>query len=129
MTTVDSTETESLKFPLNQLTDMTDSTINDIIEIYRQANFTPSILPKSELSTLFYDLTGHHIIWSYGFSKALEGAYNENRDALRKALIALLKRSISYFSEQISKYPDLHGDYEKKKSKNKALIAKIQQLW
>jgi|GEM_PF-3295116 len=129
MTTVNSTDTESLKFSLNQLIDMTDPIIKDIIEIYRQADFIPSILPKSELSTLFYDLTGRHIIWSYGFSKALEGAYNKNRDALRKALIALLKRSISYFSDQISKYPDLQGEYEKKKAKNTTLIAKIQQLW
>lgn len=108
---------------------MTKLIIKEIMAIYDQAEFTPSILPKSELSNLFYHLTGHHIIWSYGLRKALKGAYNENRDALRKALIALLKRSISYFSDQISKYPDLQGEYEKKKSKNKALIAKIQRLW
>lgn len=108
---------------------MTEPIIEAIKEIYSQAEFTPSMLPKQEWSNLFCDITGHHIIWSYGFSKALKGAYNENRDALRKALIALLKYSISYFSSQISKYPLLQDEYEKKVSKNKKLIATAEQLW
>jgi len=108
---------------------MTEPIIKDIIETYSDAEFTPSIIPKLELSNLFYDITGHHIIWSYGFRKAFEGAYSEDGDALRKALIALLKRSISYFSDQISKYPDLQGEYEKKISNNKMLIAKLERLW
>ena len=108
---------------------MTEPIIEAIREIYYQAEFVPSILPKQELSNLFYDITGHHIIWSYGFNKAFKGAYNEDRDALRKALIALLKRSISYFSGQISKYPSLQKKYEEKISKNKTLIANAEQLW
>lgn len=102
--------------------------IEAIIEIYYQAEFTPSIFPKQELSNLFYDINGHYIIWSYGFTRAFKEAYNENRDALRKALIALLKRSISYFNGQISKHPSLRDEYEQNISKNKTLMANINSF-
>jgi len=103
--------------------------IRDIAGIYDQAEFVPSIVPKMEWSTLFFHLTGQHIIWSYGYRKALEEAYNKDRDALRKALIALLRRSISYFNDEISKYPDLQDEYRKKISNNEMLIAKLERLW
>jgi hypothetical protein len=109
---------------------MTQSIIKGIVGIYDKVEFTPSIIvPKQEWSTLFYHLTGQHIIWSYGFRKALEGAYDIDRDALRKTLITLLKISISYFNDQISKYPDLQDEYKKKISNDKTLIAKLERLW
>jgi len=104
--------------------------IETIIEIYSTADYSPLIPPRIELDNLFYDLTGRHTIGlSYGLSKVLKRAYEEDRDALRKALIALLKNSNSYFRNQISKYPSLQADYEKKISKNEALIEKIEKLW
>jgi len=103
--------------------------IKTIIEAFSQAKYPPSYIPKQELSDRFYDITSKHIIWSSGFRKGFERAYEENRDALRKALIAILKHSNSYFQDQISKYPSLQDDYDKNTLKNKALITKIEQLW
>lgn len=101
-----------------------------LIEIYKKADYSPLIYPRIELDNLFRDLTGRPTIGlSYGLSKVLKRAYQEDRDALRKSLIAILEHSNSYFSDQISKYPSLQFDYEKKISKNNALIEELKRLW
>lgn len=104
--------------------------IKTIIEIYSTAEYSPLISPREELHKLFYDLTHRYTIGlSYGLFIVLKRAYEEDRDALRKALIALLKNSNSYFRNQISKYPWLQADYENKISKNETLIEKLEKLW
>jgi len=88
------------------------------------------VYPRIELDNLFRDLTGRFTIGlKYSLSKVLPRAYQEDRESLRKALIAIIKNSNSYFRDQISKYPSLKFDYEKKISKNNALIEELERLW
>jgi len=102
----------------------------NIIEIYKKADFSPLIYPRIELDNLFRDLTGRFTIGlKYGLTRVLKRAYQEDRDSLRKALIAIIKNSTSYFRDQILKYPSLEFDYEKKISENNVLIEELERLW
>jgi len=101
-----------------------------IIEIYKKVNYSPLVYPRIELDNLFRDLTGRFTIGlKYGLTRVLKRAYQEDRDSLRKALIAIIINSTSYFRDQILKYPSLKFDYEKKISKNDALIEELERLW
>jgi len=101
-----------------------------LIEIYKKANYSPLVYPRIELYNLFRDITGRFTIGlSYGLPKVLKRAYQEDRDSLRKALIAIIKHSNSYFRDQISKYPSLKVDYEKKISTNNKLMEELERLW
>ena len=109
---------------------MTESIDEILIKIFEEAEYSPLIYPRIELDHLFRDLTGLYTIGlSYGLVYVFKRACSEDRNALRKALRAMLENSNSYFRDQISKYPSLQEDYEKKISKNNTLIEKIEQLW
>jgi len=109
---------------------MRPEALDAIIEVYSSAKFSNEILvPEEELSNLFHIITDRYIIWSYGFKKAFEEAYNINRNALRKVLIALLERSNRDFQEGVSKYPSLQEEYNKNIIVNKELIERLERLW
>ena len=109
---------------------MAQEALETIIEVYEHAKFSDEILiPKKELSNLFHIITGRYIIWSYGYREAFKKAYDINKDALRKALIALLERSNRDFQKYASKYPSLKEEYNKKITVNKELIERLRTLW
>ena len=109
---------------------MTESIDEILIKVFEEAEYSPLIFPRIELDRLFRDLTGLYTIGlSYGLGYVFKRAYSEDRNALRKALIAMLENSNSYFRGQISEYPSLQEDYKKKISKNNILIEKLEQLW
>ena len=102
--------------------------VEEIIKVYEEGEYPPDIAPKQELSDLMYEICGEFIVWSYGYTKGFEEAYKRNREALVRALIALLERSIHYFEERARLYPSLADVYRSKISKNKSLIERLRSL-
>ena len=55
-------------------------------------------------------------------------AYKEDRESLRKAMIAIIQHSNSYFKEKIITYSSLKEDYESKIAINNGLVERLQKL-
>ena len=103
--------------------------LDEIIRIYEEGEYPPNIVPKEELFRLFYEITGSFIVWSYGYSKGFEEAWRRDREALRKALIALLERGARYFEERSRLYPSSTDVYREKAQKNRRLIERLKALF
>ena len=107
---------------------MVDREVEEIIKVYEEGEYPPDMSPRQELSNLMYEVCGESIIWSYGYIKGFEEAYRRNGEALKRALIALLERSIHYFEERARLHPSLADVYQSKISKNRSLMERLRSL-
>jgi len=101
-----------------------------IMDVFKRIDHSKDYSLRIEIDRIYFDLTKKDTLGlSYKFNELIKRAYKENRDSLRKAMIAIIQHSNSYFNEQILKYPSLKENYEGKISSNNVLIEKLQQLW
>ena len=99
------------------------------LRVYEQAEYSPLFALGMELDHLYQDITGKYTLGlSYSTSVRFKRAYEEDKEGLRKVLIALINSSNSYFKEQITKYPSLKEDYDKKIKKNENFIEQLKRL-
>ena len=116
---------------INKVCDkMTLSHEDIMMDVFERIEHSTDYSLRIELDKIYCDLTKKYTLGlSYNFRGLIERAYKEDRDSLRKAMIAIIQHNNSYFKEQIIKYPSLKEDYESKIAINNGLIEKLQELW
>jgi DNA-binding GntR family transcriptional regulator len=101
-----------------------------IMDVFKRIDHSKDYSLRIEIDRIYFDLTKKDTLGlSYKFNELIKRAYKEDRDALRKAMIAIIQHSSSYFKEQITNYPSLKEEYEGKISHNNELIENLRKLW
>ena len=109
---------------------MTLSHENIIMDVFERIEHSVDYSLRIEIDKIYFDLTKKCTLGlSYKFWELIKRAYKEDEDSLRKAMIAIIQHSNSYFKEQIIKYPSLKEDYESKIAINNGLVERLQKLW
>ena len=94
---------------INKVRDKMNLPHEDIMmDVFERIEHSTDYSLRIELDRIYYDLTKKCTLGlSYKFRELIERAYKEDRDSLRKAMIAIIQHNNSYFKEQIIKYPSL----------------------
>jgi len=100
------------------------------MDVFERIEHSNDYSLRIEIDKIYFDLTKKCTLGlSYNLQELIKRAYKEDRDSLRKAMIAIIQHSNSYFKEQIIKYSSLKEDYESKNAINNGLVEKLQKLW
>ncbi len=83
---------------------------------------------RFDFDPLFHTLSGQYIPSSFSMFKAFERAYDDDKKAFKKALIAVIEKGNKYLQAEIEASPSLKEDFLQKIQKNKESIEKIKGL-